>query len=196
MGVTRKVFKICEKYFKMTDKIAELGAQYICGDEWGEWAPPYFKNVFSGLDITSFDYNGEKNNCVQINLSNPMPEIYHNQFDLVTNFGTTEHVQNQYVCWQNVFNILKKEGTLINEIPKKGKENWPGHSKYYYDEDTFKALSQDFEIIEMKDIFHEGEGDNIYCVMKKIHSDTFRTTEKQLLESIEIVEDFDDYQGF
>lgn len=31
MGVSRKIFKISEKYFKMTDEIAELGAQYIYG---------------------------------------------------------------------------------------------------------------------------------------------------------------------
>ncbi len=32
--------------------------------------------------------------------------------------------------------------------------------------------------------------------MKKTHSGEFKTNEKQLLGSMEIIEDFDDYQGY
>lgn len=194
MAVNKKVYSICEKYF--TDgnkKIAELGCQYVMGDEWGGYGPPYFKNVFNHLDITSFDINGE-NGAVVVNLSDDVPDEYRNKFDIVTNFGTTEHVKNQYVCWKNIFDMTRLDGIVISEIPKKG--SWAGHCKYYFDESTFHSLNKDFSIVEMMDVHYDGTGNLIYCVLKKMHSGSFKTSEKELLNNMLIIQDFDDFQGY
>jgi hypothetical protein len=192
MAVNKKVYNICSTYFSPNIKIAELGAQYTMGDEWEFYGPPYFKDIFNDLDITSFDMTGE-NNSIIMNLSDPISDEYKNKFDLVTNFGTTEHVQNQYICWKNIFDMTKYEGIVINEIPKKG--NWPNHCKYYFDEDTFKSLKNDFSIIDIQDINYGDNMDLIYCVLKKINSKSFKTKEIDFLNQIEIV-DIQDSQGY
>jgi hypothetical protein len=192
MALHKKTYDLCRQYFKPSLKIVELGAQYIMGEEWGSYGPPYFKDTFTDLDLTSFDITGENNSLI-VNLSNPLPEIYKGQFDIVTNFGTTEHVQEQFICWQNIFDMVKVGGLVINEIPKKG--NWPGHCKYYFDEKTFESLYLDFEIVDMQDRMWEGNGNNIYCVLKKNHSGSFRTSQSDFISNIEIITDYQDGQG-
>ena len=121
MAVTKKVYRLCEKYFTDDKNIAELGAQFVMEEEWGTYGPPYFKDVFPNLKLTSFDFYPE-NNATVLNLSLPIDKSLNNNFDIVTNFGTTEHVQNQYICWKNIFDMLKVDGLSINEIPKKNKQ--------------------------------------------------------------------------
>ena len=194
MAVTKRVFEVCKNYFQdSTKKIAELGSQYVMEGDWGSYGPPYFKEVFSNLDITSFDYVPEGGSRF-LNLSEPLPNIYRGQFDLVTNFGTTEHVKDQYTCWKNIFDMIKPGGIIISEIPKKN--NWAGHCKYYFDISTFYSMNLDFEILELKNIFYEGQGDLIYSVMRKIHSDEFKTKEYDLIENIQIIDSYQDPQGY
>lgn len=193
MAITKTSYDNIKSYLDEGVKIAELGAQYVMGDEWGGYGPPYFKNIFSDLDITSFDMNGE-NNSEKVNLSFPIDEKYKNMYDIVTNFGTTEHVQDQYNCWKNIFDITKPGGLVISEIPKRG--NWIGHCKYYFDENSFKSMNKDFEIVEFKDVVLDSQGALIFCVMKKKNNSQFSTTETQLLKSIQIIESFDDTQGY
>lgn len=192
MAVTKISYKNSQNYLKPSLKIAELGAQYVMGEEWGGYGPPYFKNIFPELDITSFDMNGE-NDSETVNLSHPIDTKYLKQYDVVTNFGTTEHVQNQYMCWKNIFDMTKLGGIIINEIPKKN--HWPGHCKYYFDETTFESMKKDFKILEVKDVIFDSQGPLIFCVMKKINDKEFLTTEKQLTEHILIVQSFNDTQG-
>jgi hypothetical protein len=192
MALHKKTYDLCSKYLQPNYKIAELGAQYLMGEEWGEYGPPYFKNVFNNLDITSFDITGE-NDSIIMNLSKDIPDDFKNKFDIITNFGTTEHVQNQYICWKNIFDMVKLNGIVISEIPKK--DNWHNHCKYYFDEDTFKSMHLDFKIIDIQDRWWEGNGNNIYCVMEKTHQNKFKTQEKILLDSITIIEGYNDGQG-
>jgi hypothetical protein len=193
MAVTKRVFALCKDYFKENQKIAELGSQYVMEEEWGGYGPPYFKDVFSNLNITSFDINGE-NGAVKLNLSNDVSNNYWNQYDVVTNFGTTEHVKDQHTCWKNIFNMTKPGGIVISEIPKK--ENWKGHCKYFFDESTFESLSKDFKILDIQDVHYSGSGNLIYCVLEKIHSDSFKTTESEFMSTMEIIENYNDPQGY
>ena len=193
MAVIKSIYLSCKSYFTQRKKIAELGAQYVMGEEWGEYGPPYFKDVFSNLDITTFDATGE-NESITTNLSDPIKEQYKNIYDLVTNFGTTEHVKNQYTCWKNIFQMLKTGGIVISEIPKKG--NWAGHCKYYFDYSTFLSLDQDFEIIEIRDNYYQGQGYLIFCIMRKKHSGDFLSDKEKFLSNIEVVEEYIDNQGY
>lgn len=192
MAVTKSTYNSCKSYFQDHLKIAELGAQYVMGEDWGGYGPPYFKNMFSSLDITTFDINGE-NRSIALNLSNPIDNKYKNVYDLVTNFGTTEHVQNQYTCWKNIFEMLKIGGLVLSEIPKKG--SWPGHCKYYFDESTFESMKEDFEIVEIRDHHFPVEGNLIFCVMRKKHSGKFITSQESLYDKLQVVETYVDHQG-
>lgn len=192
MAVTKKVYQLCQKYFTEDKIIAELGSQFVMGDEWGDYGPPYFKNIFPNLKLTSFDFYPE-NGATVIDLSLPIDNKLKNSFDLVTNFGTTEHVQNQYICWKNIFDMLKINGLSINEIPKKN--SWHGHCKYYFDESTVESLKQDFEIIDTQDVYYPNSGNLLFFVLKKKHDSEFITTKNILMENMLIIENFTDRQG-
>lgn len=193
MAVTKRLYRVSEKYFQDSSiKIAELGAQFVMEEEWGSYGPPYFRNVFSHLDITSFDFYPE-NGATVLDLSEKIDEKYFSKFDMVTNYGTTEHVQSQYICWENIFNMLKEGGISLNAIPKKG--HWEGHCKYYFDEETLEAFKDDFDIVEFQDVDHEDSGALFYFVMRKKHGGKFKTDEKDLMSRIQIIENYDDKQG-
>lgn len=61
------------------------------------------------------------------------------QFDVVTNFGTTEHVPDQLAVWENVHQAIKVGGWLVSVTPAPG--TWPGHGRHYPYLDWYFALS-------------------------------------------------------
>lgn len=193
MGLHPRTYDICKKYFQADKNIAELGAQVIYGDEWEIYPRVYFRDKFKDLNITSIDITGE-NNSVIINLSLPISDEFIRKFDIVTNFGTSEHVQDQFNCWKNIFNMLVVDGIVISEIPKIG--FLPKHCKYYFDENTFKSLEDDFDILEITDRNYNYNDKLIYCVLKKIHDGQFKTTSSKFLNTIYIDQNFIDTQGY
>jgi len=48
-------------------------------------------------------------------------------FDIITNMGTTEHVNPQGFVWHNILNALKPDGILACATPAPG--NWAWHQK-------------------------------------------------------------------
>jgi hypothetical protein len=198
MALAHHVFKKIESYLKPNIRILEFGDQTLwrgdccgCSANWGEGH--YVKDVFPKLRITSLDISGRGGSLV-VDLSKPVPEYLLDKYDLITNFGTSEHVQNQYQLWKNVFDMLKLNGLIINDLPVKG--SWPNHCKYYVTDTTFSSMKQDFEIVEAHMDHWQGQGDLHLSVLKKIHDDEFKTSEKTLLDNLYIVEDFVDSMGF
>jgi hypothetical protein len=84
--------------------------------------------VSEGWDHTSVDLNGASGALAR-DLCVPGSLADLGQFDVVTNFGTTEHVENQWACWENVHNAIKVGGWLVSVTPAPG--TWPGHGKFY-----------------------------------------------------------------
>jgi SAM-dependent methyltransferase len=74
------------------------------------------------------DLNGEDGALVR-DLARPgsIEDLGH--FDVVTNFGTTEHVPDQVVVWRQVHNAVKPGGWLISTTPSPG--TWQGHGAWY-----------------------------------------------------------------
>ena len=86
-----------------------------------------YKKDFKELGIThtSVDWNG-KDGALNLDLRKPLNL---GKFDMVTNFGTTEHVDEQYPVWKNIHDSLKVGGILVGETPYPG--NLPGHGIWY-----------------------------------------------------------------
>jgi len=135
--------------------IMELGSQqaYI-SEEWnGQYASEwYWKHNISKYH--SIDRNGE-NGAMRLDLAKPIEEqldidqeAFFPQYDLVTDFGTSEHVKNYYICWLNKFNLCKVGGIIYSENPATG--NWPGHGKHYITDEFYHDLAQiaPIEVIE------------------------------------------------
>ena len=70
--------------------------------------------IDQGCEYTSIDWNG-KDGALPLDLQEP---IELGPFDLVTNFGTTEHVEDQKACWENVHRFVKVGGVFVNHTPE------------------------------------------------------------------------------
>jgi len=91
-----------------------------------------------GVQHVSIDLNG-KDGALPIDLGQPVPFIFINQFDVITNYGTIEHVNDQFQAFKNMHEMCKEGGIMINVFPLMG--NWPKHCRYYYSEKFVNGLA-------------------------------------------------------
>jgi hypothetical protein len=106
-----------------------------------------------GISHTSIDLNG-KDGALRLDLNFPidLPPA-----DVVTNFGTSEHVSNQEACFDNIDRLSKK--WIVHQVPLIG--NWKGHGGslgmecFKYSEDDFFKMSMKY-IYEIDDMFISG----------------------------------------
>lgn len=96
------------------------------------------KDIYEGLGVnhTSIDLNG-RFGALPMDLSKPIP--IPNEFDVITNYGTVEHVENQFECFKNIHNMCRVRGVMIHGVPLIN--NWPKHCRYYYTLQFFKLLA-------------------------------------------------------
>ncbi len=107
------------------------------------------KKYYEGLGVqehVSIDLNAQ-DGALPIDLDFPLPDYLVNRFHIVTNYGTLEHVNNQYQGFKNVHDLCKVEGVMIHSFPPIG--HWEGHGRYYYNEEFVEHLAGlcDYEII-------------------------------------------------
>lgn len=156
MGIAKNGLKFLSKSVGLSfgsvkgRKMVELGDQKLhpktCLTKSGKrvWAKDYFEWI--GYHHYSIDWHG-KNGAYPLDLSKPIKDMFwFERFDILTNFGTVEHVENQYECWKNIHNFVKPGGLFIHYLPVK----WPTeHCNYFYDTDFILNLvrSNKYEII-------------------------------------------------
>ena len=127
----------------------ELGDQVIGGPGIGEQTgKAYFSH--RGLNHVSVDING-RHGALARDLT--IPEQFHDwhgQWDIVTNSGTTEHVEpfeSQYDCFGIIHDCLRVGGIAIHLIPDVDERDvhgaWIDHCRYYYSEKFIEVLSQE-----------------------------------------------------
>lgn len=214
MGVTHKDIQLLEDIIKefKPGSVLELGAQQNYAQP--NLPAPYIREWYEskGIFYRAIDISGE-DGCGMFDLSKPMDNAdainkalningafmklmgydkidddYHvRMFDLVTDFGTSEHIgvdgvfswEAIYNCWKTKFDLCKIGGIIISENPKTG--NWPTHGFQYYTRDFYVdlALYADLELLMYDEICAMGnckDGMNILTVFRKF-SDRFPTLE-------------------
>ncbi|MCI5968985.1 hypothetical protein [Helicobacter sp.] len=79
-------------------------------------------------------------NALHFNLNVNFATTYNftEQFSLVTNFGTTEHILNQGTCFENVHNLCEKDGIMVHGLPIYGYLN---HGFFTYSLKFFMRLA-------------------------------------------------------
>jgi hypothetical protein len=92
-----------------------------------------YKHFFEsqGIKHVSIDENG-KDGALPLDLRDQIDLIdidIREPVDLVTNIGTSEHVDPQGMVWHNMFKWLKPGGFLLSITPMPG--HWKWHGKYY-----------------------------------------------------------------
>lgn len=110
--------------------VLELGAKQRMGRSYREFYEQH------GCRYTSVDLNGTYG-ALALDLCQPLNL---GQFDLVTNFGTSEHVPDQGACWRNVHDACKPGGYVISATPQPG--HWPKHGRYYPTEAWYLRLAE------------------------------------------------------
>jgi hypothetical protein len=139
-------------------KMLELGDQMLLKEELKEkTGKEYFEN--RGVLHTSVDLNG-CHGAIKIDLAKPIERPdWKNYFDIVTNFGTIEHIEPkkaQYECFKNVHNCLKVGGIAVHFLPdideliKNG--SWKKHCNNYYSHNFVNILvnNNDYELLSLK----------------------------------------------
>lgn len=141
MGVTPSIFAMLNTAVSLTGarRMIELGNQhfhtndtqfaYVDGDYVVKhWAEKH------GIEHVSIDLNGA-DGALQLDLSKPIEGI--EPADIVTNFGTSEHIptNGQEQCFQNIFRLCKVGGIMLHALPPVG--HWKSHSDVWYDPTIF-----------------------------------------------------------
>jgi len=97
--------------------------------------------AYKALDI----FDGDEVILFDLNLEVPGPDLI-GKFDLVTNFGTTEHVIHQYAAFKTVHELTKPGGLIYHDLPMGG---YHTHGYFNYNPLFFQHLasSNDYEIL-------------------------------------------------
>lgn len=159
MGLKREYLEFIERAVGSFEgkRMLELGNQRISrrarvGARTGK---AYYTAL--GAAHTSLDFNG-KDGAIPLDLSQPIDKPdWRGHFDVITNAGTTEHVEPfaaQYVCFRNLHEWLKPGGVFIHIVPAieelDASGRWMNHCNHYYAAAFFEMLARenDYELLE------------------------------------------------
>jgi hypothetical protein len=112
-----------------------------------------YKSVFTelGLAHTSVDLNG-LDGALQLDLQQPLNL---GRFDMVTNFGTSEHVAKQEPCWRNIIEATAQ--VLVCVTPAPGA--WKNHGKWYPKPEFYAELAV-LNGFRLARLYTDGDGDS------------------------------------
>ena len=167
MGIGYQAFAIFDeilnkKLLKKCESVLETGSQSLIYQERAkDLLQKHEKKIInSNLDAKNFYFQiGFKNyksidadggfGAIPYDLNQNLREKYNfnEQFDLVTNFGTSEHVFNQKVFFENVHNLTSRNGYMLHILPFEGHIN---HGYFNYNPVLFYELAifNNYEIID------------------------------------------------
>jgi len=102
-----------------------------------------------GVAHTAFDLNG-RDGAIPVDLGKPDTSgRWHQGFDIITNSGTTEHVEPlaaQYECFRNIHEWLRPGGVAVHMVPDvhalDEEGAWQGHCRSYYSVEFFELLAK------------------------------------------------------
>ncbi|MFA5314304.1 MAG: hypothetical protein WC375_13470, partial [Methanomassiliicoccales archaeon] len=96
----------------------------------------------------SIDMNG-KDGALKIDLASPITK-WDCYFDMVTNYGTSEHVSNQYQVFDNIHRMTAVNGVMVHVVPIIG--GWATHCNFHYKTTFFMDLA---EMAGYRTVLHE-----------------------------------------
>lgn len=156
MGIGNGQAKLLKKLYEyekdFSDKnICELGAQVPLIDEIADLIELYGKHkatetisakeLYLNMGFSKYitiDINGE-HEALKYDLNQDISKNYkyYEKFNVVTNFGTSEHCFNQFEVFKNMHNLCNIDGYMLHTVPTQG---WGKHSFYKYDINFFEDL--------------------------------------------------------
>lgn len=89
---------------------------------------------YRALDI----FEADSTTLFDLNVQSPGDDLKE-QFDLVTNLGTTEHVINQYLSMKTIHELTKPGGLIYHDLPMSG---YHDHGYFSYNALLFRHLAE------------------------------------------------------
>lgn len=125
---------IPEHYLAVIEPLEGVESMLELGNKRGTEHEPY-KPFFEarGIRHVSVDLNG-LDGALALDLRRPLNL---GRFDMVTNIGTSEHVDQQEPVWKNIVDAALDVIVCITPAPG----NWPGHGLFYPTEDFYMRLA-------------------------------------------------------
>lgn len=120
-----------------------------------QWADaPYAKDFWEwlGCRYVAIDYDASPH-IIQLDLNfDDVPSEHRGKYDLVTNFGTTEHVVNQLQAMKIIHDLTAAGGLMIHTVPTQGNAD---HAMFNYNPKFFFRLSRScrYDIQDMRFVF-------------------------------------------
>lgn len=162
----------------------ELGNQflYVWSKPWPEYPDrfvdpnngqklPVSKQLWQtmGLHHTSIDLNGQ-DGALPYDLSVKLPLLDKEHFEVLTDFGTSEHVPNLWQCLKNLHDHSRPGSIFFHVNPLTG--NWPGHGLHYRMPEFYQRFASvaRYEIMSLSTIPACGnttDGWNVACAMRR-----------------------------
>lgn len=138
------------------------------GGKWCSQAGVTYKSVFEdmGIQHISVDWNGE-HGALALDLRKPL-DLGH--FDVVTNFGCSEHVDRQDGFWANVHRAVKVGGLYVGQTPYPDGQSWQWHGDYYVTEKFYEEFAR-LNGWKIERLYRGGNPprENLYCRMVKLY---------------------------
>lgn len=102
-----------------------------------------------GFDYATIDYDGHRDSIPLDLNTDHVPEKLRQQFDLVVNTGTTEHVANQAQAFRIIHDLTRIGGVMFHEVPA---GSW-NHGLINYTPKFFLLLHKqnDYEQVYMRE---------------------------------------------
>ena len=117
------------------------------------------RSFYTTLHITSIDITGE-HGALNLDLSKNIPtKDRPKPGDVLTDFGTLEHVESLYYGLKNAFNLIKTGGIAIHVNPL-SKGYVANHGFHYFTEGFWKAYAEaaKMELVEVPNFNHPSSG--------------------------------------
>ena len=105
-------------------------------------------DLTSNIFYTSFDVCfGPKTEILDLN-TDTLPDAYRGNFDVVLNFGTTEHIVNQMNCFAVIHDAAKVDGIIFHQVRSIG---WINHGYVTYHAKFFEdlAIANKYEVVDL-----------------------------------------------
>lgn len=147
--------------------VAELGSQMLVSVVPHRPARELYESLGCGR-YEAIDGNGQGTILHDLNL--PVPDI--GTFDLVTDFGTGEHIFDQVQVWRTIHSLTKVGGFIGVIRPEQG---YPGHCFYRTDECVFRdvAAANAYQILKLQHI-KTTRGNNILTFYRRTKKGSFQ----------------------
>ncbi len=114
-----------------------------------EFIDELLKVLFGAITVDSLDYSDYEKSTIIHDMSLPLDAAHHEQYDVVIDGGTLEHVFNFPVAITNCMNALKVGGSFFMFTPA---NNHMGHGFYQFSPELFFRIFQSDNGFGVQDI--------------------------------------------